>query len=161
MGKTRYRAINYKGKRLYVWDLKGKYIRQGNEFVKEGKIPVVDNEELELNKIFLALTKNKPFLKKRVKHIKNIRKKIYYVKVWEITEANDLTILKNHHKRGFRKYHLDHIYSISEGFKNDIPPEAIGNLGNLRFIHYKKNIKKGGDVDDEGREVINEIIKKL
>lgn len=41
--------------------------------------------------------------------------------------------------------HLDHIYSISEGFKNNIPPEIIGHWTNLRLIPKKENSSKGAD----------------
>ena len=157
----KFKKVLHKGKYEYMWSPKGKYIRHDGTFIKEGNVKPVDPAEEGLKKEFLKLTKGKPFLKRRVKHIKNVAKKIYYVKVWEITEANDLTILRNHKKRGFRKYHLDHIYSISEGFKNDIQPEAVGNIQNLRFIHHKKNIKKGGEVDDDGKKLISEIVKKL
>lgn len=155
----KFRAINYKGKREYVFDKKGKYIRVGDKFVLD-KTPPKDPEDERLKKEFLEVTKNRPFIKKRVKHIKNVKKKIYYAKVWIITEANDLTTLRNHSKRGFRKFHLDHVFSISEGFKNSIPPEAIGDIRNLRFIHHKKNIKKGSDVDADGIRIINEIMGK-
>jgi hypothetical protein len=159
MGRMKFRAINYKGKREYVWDPKGKYVRHDNKFVLESKLPGVDEKELILKNEFLKLTKGKPFIKKRVKHIKNVEKKIYYAKVWMITEANDLTVLKNHNKRGFKKYHLDHIYSISEGFKNSIPPELIGNIKNLRFIHHKKNIKKGAEINEEGEKIIKQLLE--
>jgi hypothetical protein len=39
--------------------------------------------------------------------------------------------------------HLDHIYSISEGFKNNIPVEAIGHWTNLRLIPKIENSSKG------------------
>ena len=40
--------------------------------------------------------------------------------------------------------HLDHIYSISEGFKNNIPVEVIGHWTNLRLIPKIENSSKGG-----------------
>jgi hypothetical protein len=40
--------------------------------------------------------------------------------------------------------HLDHIYSISEGFKNNIPPEIIGHWTNLQLISRYDNSSKGG-----------------
>jgi len=39
--------------------------------------------------------------------------------------------------------HLDHIYSISEGFKNNIPVEVIGHWTNLRLIPKIENSSKG------------------
>lgn len=44
-----------------------------------------------------------------------------------------------------RDLHLDHIYSISEGFKNNVPPEIIGHWTNLRLIPKKENSSKGAD----------------
>jgi len=40
------------------------------------------------------------------------------------------------------KFHLDHIYSISEGFRNDIDPRMIGSLSNLQLIPAIVNMKK-------------------
>jgi hypothetical protein len=39
--------------------------------------------------------------------------------------------------------HLDHIYSISEGFKNNIPAEVIGHWTNLRLLPKIENSSKG------------------
>lgn len=39
--------------------------------------------------------------------------------------------------------HLDHIYSISEGFKNNIPPYVIGHWSNLRLLPKIENSSKG------------------
>lgn len=41
--------------------------------------------------------------------------------------------------------HLDHIYSIAEGFKNGIPPEIIGHWTNLRLLPKLDNSSKGAD----------------
>ena len=40
-------------------------------------------------------------------------------------------------------YHLDHKYSITEGFKNKVPPKVIGSIYNLEFIPYNVNVSKG------------------
>lgn len=42
-----------------------------------------------------------------------------------------------------RDLHLDHIYSISEGFKNNIPPKIIGHWTNLRLLPKIENSSKG------------------
>lgn len=42
-----------------------------------------------------------------------------------------------------RDLHLDHIYSIAEGFKNDVPPEIIGHWTNLRLLPKIENSSKG------------------
>ncbi len=41
-----------------------------------------------------------------------------------------------------RDFHLDHKYSISEGFKNGILPPLIGNYHNLEIINSKENLSK-------------------
>jgi len=95
----------------------------------------------------ISLVKKNPKLKKRkLSKIKNLEKRLYYMKVWVITESQPLHKLKNHDKRCFygrNCYHLDHRCSILEGFKNNIPPEIIGRMDNLKFIPAKLNMKKG------------------
>ena len=68
---------------------------------------------------------------------KKYRRKVYY---W--TSKNDLTQLANHNKRGRFGFHLDHKYSITEGFKNKVPPKVIGSIDNLEFICYTDNLSK-------------------
>jgi hypothetical protein len=69
---------------------------------------------------------------------KKYRRKVYY---W--TSKNDLTQLEHHEKRGKLGYHLDHMYSITEGFKDNVAPKIIGSIYNLRFIDHKENCSKG------------------
>jgi hypothetical protein len=69
---------------------------------------------------------------------KKYRRKVYY---W--TSKNDLTHLEHHEKRSRTGYHLDHKYSITEGFKNKVPPKVIGSIDNLEFIPYNVNVSKG------------------
>ena len=69
---------------------------------------------------------------------KKYRRKVYY---W--TSKNDLTQLGYHEKRSRFGYHLDHKYSITEGFKNKVPPKVIGSIYNLEFIPYNVNVSKG------------------
>jgi len=69
---------------------------------------------------------------------KKYQRKVYY---W--SNKNDLTQLENYDKRGKDGYHLDHKYSITEGFKNNIPPKVLGQLKNLEMLPAKDNISKG------------------
>jgi hypothetical protein len=69
---------------------------------------------------------------------KKYRRKVYY---W--TAKNDLTELQNYDKRSLLGYHLDHKFSITEGFKNNVPPKIIGSIYNLEFIPYNVNTSKG------------------
>ena len=43
--------------------------------------------------------------------------------------------------------HLDHVYSIAEGFKNNIPPYVIGHWSNLRLLPKIENSSKGARCD--------------
>lgn len=86
--------------------------------------------------------------------------KKYRKKVINITNKQPIKNLPNYDKRGDYKnmnaYHLDHKYSISEGFKNDISPEIIGNIKNLEFIPWRENLKK----KNKCSITINELINK-
>ncbi len=73
--------------------------------------------------------------------------KRYYILVWRFTRKNDLTKLLNysqlHGRNGIEgAWQLDHKYSISEGYRNNIPPEIIGSIHNLEYISAIKNNKK-------------------
>jgi len=46
-------------------------------------------------------------------------------------------------KLGKWTYHLDHRYSIHDGFHNKVPVSLIANLKNLQILSYKKNLRKG------------------
>lgn len=92
------------------------------------------------------ISKNPKLKRKKLDRMVNLKKRLYYIKVWAITESQPLNKLRNSSKRGWRKYHLDHICSISVGFSENIPPEIIGHIDNLRFIHWTKNLDKGSKV---------------
>ena len=71
----------------------------------------------------------------------------YNLEVWRIT-ANSYAeyvseINPDSLERGHTSYHLDHKYSICQGFIDGIPPEVIGSKHNLGMLWYSDNIKKG------------------
>lgn len=70
----------------------------------------------------------------------------YYFLVWYYSEKNYLEhknqINPNNYRRG-KNFHLDHKFSICEGFKNNVPPILIGGVNNLEVIPAKENLKKG------------------
>ena len=103
------------------------------------------------------ITKKYPKIKQKIKNIKDLDKKLYYAMVWEVTEQQPLYILENSDKRGWKNYHLDHIYPISMGYKDKIPPEKMGNIKNLRFIHYTENMDKGSKITNESRNALRRI----
>ena len=71
----------------------------------------------------------------------------YRNEVWRITNSQPLQLLENFDKRGQSgqegAYQIDHMYSILKGFKNNVPPALIGNIGNLQMIPWLENLKKG------------------
>lgn len=72
---------------------------------------------------------------------------LYYYYVWKITEKQNLSSLVNFELRGnhaanINAYHLDHKFSIFEGFRNNIPPYIIGGINNLEFLPWRENIVK-------------------
>lgn len=73
-------------------------------------------------------------------------KEMYKRNVWRLTYQNDLTVLENWDKRGRcgvkGAYQLDHIYPISKGYENKIPPEKLAQMDNLRMIPWKENLLK-------------------
>ena len=61
--------------------------------------------------------------------IKNVRK---YINLIHSTIKNNIDT----------KYHIDHIYSVSKGFENNIPIDIISSPVNLQLIEATINIKK-------------------
>jgi hypothetical protein len=57
------------------------------------------------------------------------------------------------YKRGRYEYHLDHIYSVKDGFDNNIPVEIISSPVNLQMIYYKNNHKKSRRSDISKKEL--------
>lgn len=41
-----------------------------------------------------------------------------------------------------RQWHLDHIYSVQDGWLNDVPVNIISDITNLRIVHYSENFAK-------------------
>ena len=72
---------------------------------------------------------------------------IYRRNVWKVTNKQDLSTLENIERRGHINfdsdaYHLNHKFSIIEGFKQNIPVFIIGNICNLEMVHNKVNSMK-------------------
>lgn len=72
---------------------------------------------------------------------------IYKRQVWKETNKHKNS-LPNYKLRGRANiskdaYHIDHNFSIYEGFKNNILPNIIGGIKNLSMINCIENIKKG------------------
>jgi hypothetical protein len=67
----------------------------------------------------------------------------YRAEVYRITSISLRNFeLENLDKRGRKKYHLDHKYSICNGFNDNISPYIIGSIYNLEIITEHENTSK-------------------
>lgn len=107
-----------------------------------------NSNRLKKLKLIRDICKKTPKITKKIKNLKDVDKKLYYAKVWYITESQPIHMLEGFELRSFRGNHLDHIIPISYGWKNKISPEKIGNIKNLQFIPWEENYKKGCKVDE-------------
>jgi hypothetical protein len=103
------------------------------------------------------ICKKNPKIKQKIKNIKNIDKRLYYAKVWLVTESQPLSLLENSKNRGWKNHHLDHIFPIAMGYHKGLSPNKIGNIKNLRFIPYKENLNKGSQITNESRNALRRI----
>lgn len=83
----------------------------------------------------------------------------YRNKVGLESARHEINLLENFDKRGPKEYHLDHKYSVFEGFKNNVPVEIIGHICNLEMLRYDENTSKGGKCSITLDE-LKELIKK-
>ena len=56
-------------------------------------------------------------------------------------------------KRSKHKYHLDHIYSVMDGFRNSVQPEVISNPNNLQILWCIDNINKNDNSNQIKKEL--------
>jgi hypothetical protein len=85
---------------------------------------------------------------------------LYKSKVYAITNRQPLNSLENIEKRGpIEKdgWHIDHRYSIHQGFQNNISPEIIGHIANLELIPGKLNVSKQDKCSIDIEQLILEI----
>lgn len=73
-------------------------------------------------------------------------KQLYFDLVRALTEKNyniyRSKINPKNLKRGWKNNHIDHIYSISEGFKNRVDPYLISHPCNLQMLKARENKRK-------------------
>jgi len=121
------------------------------------KPPKKDSRRVKLLYQIRMICKKHPKIKKKIKFVKDLDKKLYYAKVWEVTESQPLHILENNDKRGWKSFHLDHIYPISASYKDGLSPKKVGNIKNLQFIPHKENIAKGSKITTESKNALRRI----
>lgn len=84
---------------------------------------------------------------------------LYRKEVHKLSSKEKIHTLSNYEKRGhFNKggYHLDHIFSIFDGFRLGIPAQVIASIVNLRFIPAVENTSKSGKSD----MLLSDLIQK-
>lgn len=64
----------------------------------------------------------------------------------------------NNLKRGIKNYHIDHKYSIKQGFLNNVPIEIITHPCNLNMIWWKDNLEKQDRCDIDIKELFSNIL---
>ena len=86
-------------------------------------------------------------------------RELYYKEVLEITNKSFKTYFYNISDANMRSYdyHLDHKYSIHEGFKNDVLPEIIGHYCNLEILPAKINESKNSKSSVMLEDLITDI----
>jgi len=85
--------------------------------------------------------------------------KLYRDEVIQLTNVNykkyKLFINPSNLKRG-KKYHLDHIYSVIDGFTSGIDPNIIASPVNLQILPMRENIVKNGT----SHMILEELLSK-
>lgn len=128
------------------------------------KIVLKEKDQVLLSECKRLLKENPDIKRRKLTTIKDLEKRLYYIKVWCLTESQPLHVLRNHDKRCFRGkncYHLDHIIPIIYGYNNSIPVEKIGGMSNLRFIRSEVNMRKGYKLTSESHKVLRKFKRKL
>ena len=67
----------------------------------------------------------------------------------------------NNLERGHKTYHVDHKFSVLEGFKHNIPPYIISNRCNLQMLKAKENISKDFRCSISKDELYTEVFRYL
>lgn len=92
-----------------------------------------------------------------------LRYKEYRKAVNKLTYKNLRRFGKKQFGENWRKYkksnnlHVDHNYSVKEGFDNNVKIEIIANINNLRLISQFDNLSKGKRCDI----TLNELLSKI
>lgn len=88
----------------------------------------------------------------------------YYIAVRLITNRSwyeHFYVINPERLQRSRDLHLDHIYSIAEGFVNNIPPEIIGHWTNLRLIPKIENSSKGAKCHKTQEQLFEDFFNEI
>ena len=159
---------NNSGANKYFWENKGYSEDQINEIMK----PI--NISKAYGKIQYKEKYGDDWINKWDQRIKKYRKTInalefndelelYYNECQKYTD-HSITLysdyLENFELRGRKyDYQLDHVYSIKQGFLDNISPKIIGHITNLRVIKSFDNSSKGSKCDKTLTELFEDVLK--
>ena len=88
----------------------------------------------------------------------NYYKRLTINRTLTIYRNNKQIINPNDLKRSKKGYHIDHKFSIKQGFLNNLPIEIITHPCNLHLIDYKENLMKQDNCYITVNELLNNII---
>ncbi len=71
------------------------------------------------------------------------KRKLYRRYAYSCRKLSQLWAKDNGYEIGRSTFHVDHIYSVLDGFRNEIAPSIISHPCNLRILEAKKNSSKG------------------
>lgn len=83
----------------------------------------------------------------------------YSREVWKVTISQPLEYIENYDLRG-KDYHLDHKFSIAEGFRQGISSKIIGNIVNLEILPSRENILKSDSCSIDKQTLLLEYHKR-
>ena len=89
----------------------------------------------------------------------NSYKKVAINRTINIYINNKQVINTNNLKRGRKEYHIDHLFSIKQGFLLNIPIEIITHPCNLHMIYYMDNLIKQDNCWITIEELLTKIIE--
>jgi hypothetical protein len=135
------------------------------------QIPQIkENRKKILNKKYGSETYNNPdkTKKTRIENKTQISDDIIndFIDYKKIVVNRTITIYRNNEdiinpeklKRSKKDYHIDHLFSIKQGFLEDLPIEIISHPCNLHMIFYMDNLKKQDDCWITKEELLSNII---
>lgn len=91
----------------------------------------------------------------------NFYKKTVYKFTEKIYKKFEQIINPDNLPRGRGKYHIDHKFSVLEGFKNNIPPYIISHQSNLQMLKEFENIAKDCKCDITMEELFGGVFYSL
>jgi hypothetical protein len=116
------------------------------------KCPAIQ-QKLSKSAINRYLGTDRTLAKKYYNSVKLVTNKNWYNNFYKINgeESN----------RRSRDLHLDHIYSIAEGFKNNIPAYIIGHWTNLRLLTKIENSSKGAKCHKTQEQLFEDFFNEI